>query len=375
MKGNLYIICGDDDYLVNSAAEEHINAHVPKQDREFGLEVIYGSVTTGGSAKICVDNVISSVQTPSFFGGGKVTWLRDASFVPGGGKVSEYQESKDAVEKLHIFLQSELQEKQVLLITCSKIRKNSAFYKTCAALTKIEDFGSGMKSWELEKAAAPRLDMFVEKLGLKMGGAARKEFLLRAGFDTRTIMSELEKLSLYIADKNEVTVKDVREIVSIGREAEAWDVLKAFGHRNCAELVKSLDPLSGQSGICIMLSAMIDKNIRELLVLREAYDRKWISRSGNWSSNLPVEADMLLKSLPGNYRTMSTWQLKNNLAFALNYSQQELRVARYRIIELREKLVSSSQPEMFLLQMALLRVMKTKTDKSASHRPHASQNG
>jgi len=110
-------------------------------------------------------------------------------------------------------------------------------------------------------------------------------------------------------------------------------------------------------------------------VLREAYDRKWISRSGNWSSNLPVEADMLLKSLPGNYRTMSTWQLKNNLAFALNYSQQELRVARYRIIELREKLVSSSQPEMFLLQMALLRVMKTKTDKSASHRPHASQNG
>ena len=89
MEGNLYIICGDDDYLVNSEAEECIKKYLSQQDREFGLEVIYGSVTSGGAAKSCVDNVINSVQTSSFLGGAKVTWLRDAVFLPGCGRVAE----------------------------------------------------------------------------------------------------------------------------------------------------------------------------------------------------------------------------------------------------------------------------------------------
>jgi len=203
MKGQLYIICGDDDYLVNSEVEECIKRHIGQTEREFGLEMIYGSVTTGSAAKGCIDNAISSVQTPSFFGGAKVTWLRDATFMPGGGRVSEYQESKDAVEKLNNFLQRELVEGQILIISTAKLRKNSTFYKTCSALAKIEDFGSGMKSWELEKAIAPRLDLFIKQKGIKMASAARTEFMLRVGFDTRTIVSELEKLSLYVGDKNE----------------------------------------------------------------------------------------------------------------------------------------------------------------------------
>jgi len=368
MKGNLYIILGDDDYLVNLSVEKRINAYLPKQGREFGLEVIYGSVTTGNSAKACVDNVINSVQTPSFFGGSKVTWMRAATFLPGCGRVSEYQESKDAVDKLNDFLHRGLLEGQILIITAAKIRKNSAFFKIVSGAAEIEDFGSGMKSWEQEKIAAQHLDKFIEDQGIKMGSAARKEFLLRAGFDTRTIVSELEKLCVYVVNNNEASVADVREIVSIGREAEAWDVLDAFGKRDSAELVESLQPLSGQSGISIMLSAMIDKNIREMLVLREAFDRRWITSNGNWSSNLPVEADMLLKRLPGNYRAMNGWKLKKNLRCACNYTQQELRVARFRIIELREKLVSSGQPEMFLLQTALLRVMARKKRMPAAGR-------
>jgi DNA polymerase III delta subunit len=275
-----------------------------------------------------------------------------------------YQESKDAVENLIKFLQGELQSGQILIITAAKLRKNSAFYKSCSSLTKVEDFGSGLKSWELEKMAGQRLDMFIEKAGIKMGSQARKEFLLRVGFDTRTIVSELEKLSLYVAAEKEATVADVREIVSIGREAEAWDVLDAFGQRSCVKLFESLAPLSGQKGISIMLSAMLDKNIREMLVLREAYDRKWLSRSGSWSSHLSVEGDMLLKSLPGNYRSMSPWRLKKSISHVINYTQQELRVARFRIIELREKLVSTAQPEMFLLETALLRVMAHKSKSS-----------
>jgi len=190
---------------------------------------------------------------------------------------------------------------------------------------------------------------------------ARKEFLNRVGFDTRTLVQEVEKLKLYLGAEVRVCAADVREITSIGREAEAWDLLDAFGERNAFALLDTLKRLSGQKGIGVMLAAMLEKSVRELLVLREAYDRKWIyggkGGSCGWTSSLPPEATVLLGALPVNPKTMNAWAMKKKLPHALNYTLQELRVARFRILELREKLVSTGLPEMFLLETTLLRII------------------
>ncbi|MFO7937406.1 MAG: hypothetical protein R6V06_07355 [Kiritimatiellia bacterium] len=361
MKGILYLVTGDDDYLVKKSAEEHISEHLTSQDREFGLEVTDGNVSSGADVKACVDKVINSLQTDSMFGGAKATWLRNACFLPGGGRVADYEESKEAVVKLESVLKNGFQNGQLMIITAVKIRKNSSFYKLCAETGKVEDFGHDLKGRERDSAASKQLDSFIERSGVHLGSEARKEFLQRVGNDTRTIESELNKLITYAVSKQEITVADVREIVSIGREAEAWDVLDAFGERNAAKLVESIERLSGQNGVSIMLATMIDRNIRDMLVLREAYDSKWLRDSGMWARNISVEADMLLKSLPGNYRSQPVWRLRKNLKHARNYSLRELRVARFRVIKLREKLVSTGQPEMFLLQTTLLRIMERRT--------------
>jgi DNA polymerase III subunit delta len=368
MNENLYIFLGDDDYLVTEAAKKCIESHLPRNEREFGLEIIYGSVNSGETAKACVDNVISSLQTPSFAGGTKVTWLKNALFLPGGGKVAEYAETKEAVDKLESFLVQGVQSTQILIITAPKLRKNATFFKNCTSIAKIEDFGSDLKSRDLEGVARRSLELFVEQRTLRMNAAAREEFIQRAGTDTRTIVSELEKLSLYTCEKDEINIADVREIVTVGKEAEAWDVLDAFGSRDPVKLIESIERMSGQGSIAIMLCVMIERTIRSMLVLREAYDRKWI-KNGFWQEKLPVEVSLMLKNLPGNYLSTPTWLLKKNLGHALNFSLQELRTARFRIIELREKLVSTGQPELFLLQIALLRIIqRKKKHASAGHR-------
>ena len=194
-----------------------------------------------------------------------------------------------------------------------------------------------------------------------MGDQARKEFLSRVGFDTRMLTQEVEKLRLYMGGGGLVSAEDVREITSIGREAEAWDLLDAFGERNAFALLDTLNRLSGQKGIGVMLAAMLEKSVRELLVLREAHDRKWIyggkGGSCGWAAALPPEAAALLNVLPVNPKTLNAWAMKKKLPHALNYSLQELRVARFRILELREKLVSTGLPEMFLLETTLLRII------------------
>lgn len=371
MNGGLHLICGDDDYLVAQAARELVNRLVPETDRDFGLEMIDGRRDTADEASKTVDACIESIQTPGFFGAGKVTWLKDATFLTGGGRVSETAAAKSAVEKLTGVLKSGIPEGQSLIISTVKVLRTSVFFKTCQKSGQIVDFGSGQKKWELEKSAGQRLQSLLEKAGLSMEEEARTEFLNRVGFETRLLAQEIEKLALYVGDRK-VTAGDVREITSIGKEAEAWDLLDAFGERNAANVARTLGRLSGQKGIGIMLSAMLEKNIRELLVLREAYDRKWVyggtGGACGWQNALPPEAAVLLDTLPVNPKTMNAWALKKRLPHALNYSLQELRVARYRILDLREKLVSTSIPEMFLLETVLLRLIGTKGKSTTAAR-------
>ena len=361
MNGALYLICGDDDYLVDSAARERIDRIVPVADRAFGVETVDGRVETGDEVRRAVDRCIESVQTPGFFGAVKVTWFRDVRFLTGGGRVSESAAAKEAVEKLAGLLKGGLFEGQALILTASKILRSSVLFKVCQKQGEVEDFGGGFKSWELEKLADQRLDGLLAKAGLCMEDQARKEFLGRVGFDTRTLVQEVEKLRLYLGGGGLVSCNDVREITSIGREAEAWDLLDAFGERNAFALLDTLNRLSGQKGIGVMLAAMLEKCVRELLVLREAYDRKWVygGKGGGcgWATSLPPEAAALLNALPVNPKTVNAWALKKKLPHALNYTLQELRIARFRVLELREKLVSTGLPEMFLLETALLRII------------------
>jgi len=374
MNGRLYLICGDDDYLVDSAARERIDKLVPAADRALGVETIDGRVETGDSVQKAVDTCIESVRTPGFFGTSKVTWLRDAVFLTGGGRVSESVAAKGAVEKLTGVLKDGLAEGQTLVVTAAKLLRTSVFFKVCQKQGEVEDFGGGFKSWELEKLADQRLDTLLGKVGLSMEDAARKAFLNRVGFDTRTLVQEVEKLKLYLGGQTQVSVRDVREITSIGREAEAWDLLDAFGERNAFALLETLKRLSGQKGVGVMLAAMLEKAVRDLLVLREAYDRKWIyggrGASCGWSNTLPPDVVALLGALPVNPKTMNPWALRKKLPHALNYTLQELRIARFRVLELREKLVSTGLPEMFLLETALLRIIgQPKRSAAVAHLP------
>ncbi|MBP5320670.1 MAG: hypothetical protein J6334_06755 [Kiritimatiellae bacterium] len=364
MSGQLFLICGDDDYLVERAAKKRIDGCIPPSDREWGVEVIDGLRSTADEAKKTVESCMESVMTPAMFGmGEKLTWLKNVNFLTGGGdkRLSETAAAKSAVAKMAEWLLGGLPDGQHLLITTQKVLHTSIFFKTCQKKGTVEDFGSGLKSWEREALAARELDTLAAEAGLSFAGAAKTEFLKRVGPEIRLLAQELEKLKVYLTPETKITVRAVHEITSIGRESEAWDILDAIGERDAAKTLDTLNTLSGQKGIGIMLSAMLDKNIREWLLIREAYDKKWITgRPGGqvgWSTSLDERSQMLLNTLPVNPKSLNAWALKRKLPFALNYSLQELRIARHLILTLREKLVSTQLPERFLLETYLLKLI------------------
>jgi DNA polymerase-3 subunit delta len=374
MNGGLCLICGDDEYLVESSARTRISQILPDSADALGLEIVDGRKNTGEEVENSVNQCIEAVQTQGFFGAEKVVWLRDANFLTGGERVADYAASKDAVAKLTECLKNGLPEGQTLIITAGKVLRSSVFFKTCLKNGEVEDFGNNLKARELEQRAAEFVAERAKESGLKMDSGIRNAFIQRVGFDTRTLVQEIEKLRLYVGEAKQVHLEDLHEITSVGNEAEAWDLIDAVGERNAGGVLATLRRMSGQKGVGIRLAAMLDKSVRELLVLREAYDRKWISytnRQASWvAHDLTQEESAILSALPFNPRTLPGWMLRKKMAHAVNYTLRELRVARFRILELREKLVSTGLPEMFLLEMALMRIVGQK-GKTASVRAAA----
>ena len=372
MNGTVCLICGTDDYLVDSAARERINQLVPESERTFGVEIIDGRKDTGDEVRKAVDACMEAVQTPGFWGAHKVTWLRDATFLTGGGRVSETIAAKEAVDKLTGWLTGGLLDGQVLVITATKVLRSSVFFKVCQKHGEVEDFGGSSKGWELEKLASQRLDGLLKKAGLSMDSGSHSEFLIRVVYNTRLLVQEVEKLRVYVGGNGHVTVRDVREITSVGREAEAWDLLDAFGERNPVDVLATLNRMDGQKGIGIMIATMLEKRVRELLVLREAFERKWVTGGTGgacaWAPDLSPEASALLNALPVNPKTINAWSLKTRLPHALKYTLQELRIARFRLLELRERLVSTGLPERFLLETTLLRIIGNRTRSAGAPR-------
>jgi DNA polymerase-3 subunit delta len=358
-------VCGSDDYLVEQQARRIVEARVPAADRTLGLEVVDGRVDTGDAAVQAIRQCLEAVQTPGFFGSGKLVWLKNASFLNPQVRPGDSDLVKERLAGLTALIKGGIPDGQGLLISALTVARNTSFFKACQAAGEVSDFGSSDKAWELEKLARERLNGLLHEFRLQMTEEVRERFLQRVGASTRMMANELEKLRVYLGAAGErVAAADVDAIVSVGREAMAWDLTDAMGERNAPALVDALRRLEAQNENPIGLVTMAESRIRDLLVLRQAMDQHWLEvREGErgatcrWKEPLPAGADALLAALPRDPRSVAPFVQKKIAAQAVRYTLAELRRARLLLMELREKLVSSSTPPEALLEGALLRVV------------------
>ena len=81
MPANLHLVCGADDFLVEQKARAIVDAGVPVAERALGLEVLDGRVDSADAAVEVLRKCIEAVLTIGFFGGAKLVWLKNATFL------------------------------------------------------------------------------------------------------------------------------------------------------------------------------------------------------------------------------------------------------------------------------------------------------
>jgi DNA polymerase-3 subunit delta len=359
---NIHLIVGEDDFLVESAAKKIIDASVPAELRSSAVEVISGASDNAEGQLASISQCKSSVMTPPFLDPVKLTWWRGVTFLPGGGRGGKItDEVKKSLESFaDSITESPLPKDQVLIITATKLLKTSVFAKTILKSAEFIEFVVEGK-WEKDKAAAAlmRLPEMAKEEGLTFEQGAAAEFIAKVGHDTRTIYSELQKLRVYLGkEKRAVTLADVAEITSVSSaEPELWEMVGAICSRNPQQVLKIYSRFEQSNSFAIRILNTLEKSFREMIVARDAIDNKWLSLGGVWSKKIPPEQIENLDASGVGPNTLKTaWAARRIVVNANAFTLLELRQARFRLLRLRERLVSGGSEELIIPE--LLRIAK-----------------
>ena len=329
---NVHVIIGEDDFLVAEAAKKIIADGV-------GLEVI-DSANSGNQELQFADlaKAKESFLTPPFFDPRKVTWWRDVGFLPGAKKKdaepppaaddagNQVRSIKTALEDFAALLvKSPLPENQHFILSGPKLLATSVFAKRLkAGGAEMIVFETPKSAWRVAEAAASRAEDMAAEMNLKFAPRAAAAFIARVGSDTRSIMSELGKMRDYLGrDSHTIDESAIAEITSegVGVEPVVWDITDAVAARDLAKALAAVKRFEAENGFAVLVTTVVEKQFRQLAELKDA------EAKGKLGEATEGMAPFVAQKLSG---ALGNWTLN------------ELRIARYRFLKLRERVVSSS---------------------------------
>ncbi len=279
--GNVFAFIGSDEARVKEAALQLVRKLTPPDAGDFGNDVIEGNADNAEHAgRICAD-VIQALQTLPFFGGGKVVWLKNASFLGDSG-TGRANASVEGFENILSVIEAGLGPDVKFVLSASAIDKRRGAWKKLSKLAKVEVFDrpdTSKAGWE--QAVLAQAEKRVRELGITFESGALELLVQMAGDDTRQLENELEKIDVYLGERRRAGLSTVRHLVSQSRAGVLWDLGNAIGARDLPRALELLDTLiyQGQNAIGILLGAIVPR-VRSLLLVKELGGRYKLNRHG-----------------------------------------------------------------------------------------------
>jgi len=357
---SLHAVVGSDSGGVSSKARELAGQLSPGGD--FDTETIDGVAANADEAADRIDSTIGALLTFPFFGGRKLVWLKNATFLA-DDPTGRSETVLSALERLVSTLQQGLPDGTVFLLSASPIDKRRSFYKTLGklgAVQVIDAVDTGKPGWE--EAAAGLVREGARDRGLGLSGDSAELIAVMTGGDRRQIDSELDKLDLYLgSDRRAVTEADVRLLVPISHVGAVFELGNAIAARDLRRALELLDRLlfHGERAIGILLASVIP-TVRSLLLARDLMARHRLSRPSNpfgFGKQLERLSQDAIDHLPRKKDgSVNLFALGIAAVHAQKFSEAELHAALHACLDANVKLVTSSLEEKVVLSELIVRI-------------------
>lgn len=361
--GGIYGFFGSDYLRVREAAAEIVARLTPEGAGEFGVETIDGVADHAEAAgRICRDT-IAALETLPFFGGGKVVWLKGATFLA-DDQVGKAEASLAGLANLADVLGRGLGEDVSFVISASSVDKRRSFYKQVVKLaTKVVELDKvdiSKDDW-VEKAIT-LFSARAEEMGLRFAPGAMEAFVMRAGEDTAQAESELQKLGLYLGDGEKVTEEVVAEIVSPTRHGVIFEIGGAIARRDLPRSLRLMRELlaQGEGGIGILLGAIVPK-VRSLFwgrVLASSTGCSFRDRYPKFQAALARLPEEQTAHLPrAKNGQISAYPIYLSLRDAGNFSGRHLRRSLAACLRANRAMVTTGNDHEVILTRLLVEIL------------------
>ena len=368
MAAPVFLITGEDDFAVKGRAKQ-LYEQWCKESGGFDNEIIDASASNSGAALAAIGKLREGMQTLPFFGGVKVIWFQNCNFLG-----EERAASSAAVAETLGDLADELKTfdwgggNVRLIITSPKVDKRKVFFKAIDKLGTVENFAG----WSLEDkdwvdAAEMTARQALRERGKEISDEALAQLVANVGPNSRGLVNEVEKLSLYLGERKQVTAEDVETIVSRNKQAKSFALADAVGARDLPRLLKTLDQelwslqTDSQKSEIGLLYGIISK-IRTILFLKEMVKEGWIKVGVQYpqfkAALERVPPDALPEDRKFNPLAMHPFMLFNALEHTRRYTSEELVRAMELLLLANERLVTSGMDEALVLQDTLIKIVQ-----------------
>ena len=279
----IHVIVGTDEGSVSEEALRVFNRYKPEGGDDFSTEIIDGVASNADEALTACSRAIEALQTLPFFGGGKTVWLKNANFL-GADRTSQAEATKDGAEALLACLKDELPADIHFVISCSVFNKARSL---CKFLSKSGDFQTFDKMDASRDGWQEKMMPSVRKLasdhGLIFDHEALLLFVTLVGVDTRQIRMELEKMDIYLGDRREATVNDVRVMVPLSHAGVVFEIGHAIQKKNGPRALELIDQqLARKESAVGIIRAAIIPTVRNLFMAAAISDGRKIP-NGNFN--------------------------------------------------------------------------------------------
>jgi len=356
----IHVLTGSDEAEIKRAASALVERLAPGDD-PFGKEVIDGAVSTVDESVNRIEDTIGALLTLPFFGGGKLVWLKSASFL-----ADSPQGRSDAVlaalEKLLGVLADGLPEGVHFVISAPGADKRRTAYKNLTKLGEVHLFEKPDTARMSEDELLDWVGGRAADAGLKISAQALAGLAARVGSDSGQMHNELEKLSLCIGPGREIGMDDIRMLVPMTREGGIFDLSNAIALRDLRLALATLNQLldQGESAIGILLAAIVPQ-VRNLLIAKDLLVTHRLQP--------PAEAHFfarMISRIPEEETThlprkkdggINTYGLGLAAMHCSRFTLDELREALIQCAHTNRTLISGTLPDDIALSQLIIRLL------------------
>jgi DNA polymerase-3 subunit delta len=218
-------ICGPDDFLVNRLGQERYAALAGEVADEFSREVLNGFANNVAEVEAAVNRFREAVQTISLFGGRRVVWLKDVSFLA-DSVTGRADGTLRQVEDLQTLLAGVNPDEVAVIVTAAPVDRRRSFLKWCestADFTLVGEEGrdgtAALEQVAQAEVAAEGATITPDALGL---------LLAKVGANTRLLVEEVRKLATYAGEGGAIEEAHVEELTPNFAQGDFFETAEAF---------------------------------------------------------------------------------------------------------------------------------------------------